>query len=198
MDDLEALVSRLGLKSFHLFGQSFGGILGYEFLKRISERHGTDPAFVVLSFCMSSTPTNVLQVEQEAQVLLEKLLEEDGDISTVESRFQSTHICRTPEKPQALLDAYSHAGTVWRGSAVIADYVAQPPLSNAAPLPPAMIMRGEHDFATEGCIKDWKQKIWNHNRIREKMLEGCSHHGLHEDGPLYGEIVDSFCKEYDP
>jgi len=198
VDDLELLVKKLGLRQFHLFGQSFGGILGYEFAKRIAERNEQDPHFEILSFTISSTPTSVPLVEKEAQGLVEKLLEEDGDNSTVEDRFQSTHICRTPEKPKPLLDAYAHAGTVWRGTSAIAEYVATPPSDKAAPLPPAMIMRGEHDFVTEVCSQDWKNKLWNHKRIREKVLVGCSHHGLLENAFLYGDIVDSYCTEYDP
>lgn len=198
VDDLERLVKKLGMRQFHLFGQSYGGILGYEFLKRRAEQNEDDPEHKVLSFTISSTPTSVSQVEGEVQGLLETLLEEDDDQSTVEDRFQQTHICRTPEKPQALVDAYAHAGTVWRGSNAILDYVAEPPSDKAGPLPPAMIMRGEHDFVTEVCSKDWKEKLWNQKRIREKIIDGCSHHGLLEQPLLYGDILDSYCTEYDP
>ena len=200
MNDLEQLIKKLGLRQFHLFGQSFGGILGYEFLKHRAEK-GTpkddNDDYKVLSFIVSSTPTSVPQVEAQVQHLLQTLLEKDDDETTVEERFQQTHICRTEEKPKALEDAYAHAGTVWRGSSAIADYVAEPPSESAEPLPPAMIMRGEHDFVTEECCRNWKEKIWNQKRIREKVLDGCSHHGLLENGFVYGDMVDSFCIEYD-
>lgn len=200
---MEQLIKKLGLRQFHLFGQSFGGILGYEFLKRRAERKGMEEGnmntddYKVLSFIASSTPTSVPKVEAQVQDLLQALLEDDDDETTVEERFQQTHICRTEEKPKALKDAYAHAGTVWRGSNAIADYVAEPPSETADPLPPAMIMRGEYDFVTEECCQDWKETLWNQKRIREKVLEGCSHHGLLENGFVYGDIVDSFCTEYD-
>lgn len=198
MDDLEALIKQLGLRQFHLFGQSFGGILGYEFLKRIAERKERNPSYEILSFCMSSSPSNVMEVEEAANSLLEALLAEDPDESTIEERFQSNHICRSTERPQPLIDAYAHAGTIWRGSNVIADYVAQPPMEGSALLPPTMVMRGEFDFVTSSCLTPWKEKIWNHGRIREKVLTGCAHHGLLENGQLYGDLVDSFFTEYDP
>jgi hypothetical protein len=33
--------------------------------------------------------------------------------------------------------------------------------------------------------------------VRCKTLEGCSHHGLYENGVLYGETIDSYFSEYD-
>ena len=206
IDDLEQLIKKLGLRQFHLFGQSFGGILGYEFLKRRAQRNKdsnnnnnstSNDDYKVLSFIASSTPTSVPKVEAQVQELLQSLLEEDDDETTVEERFQKKHICRTEEKPKALEDAYAHAGTVWRGSNAIADYVAEPPSDDADPLPPAMIMRGEHDFVTDDCCRDWKERLWNQKRIRERVLDGCSHHGLLENGFVYGDMVDSFCIEYD-
>jgi proline iminopeptidase len=201
VDDLELLIRKVGLRKFHLLGHSFGGILGYEFLKRVAERSEENPSFEVLSFTLASTPTSVPLVESEVQNLLASLMteqENSADESTVEERFQQSHICRTPERPQALTDAYNYAGTVWRGTQAIADYVATPPSDSAAALPPAMVLRGEHDFVTQACIQDWKGKLWNHNRMREKVVAGCAHHGVLENGFVYGDIIDSYCTEYDP
>lgn len=193
------MIRKVGLRKFHLLGHSFGGILGYEYLKRVAERNEEDPEHKALSFTIASTPTSVPLVESEVQNLLAGLMEQDDvDESTVEERFQQEHICRTPEKPQALTDAYNHAGTAWRGTQAIADYVATPPSDSAGGLPPAMVVRGEHDFVTKACIQDWKEKLWNHKRIREKEVQGCSHHALLENGVLYGDLIDSYCTEYDP
>ena len=61
-----------------------------------------------------------------------------------------------------------------------------------------MVIRGEHDFVTEACVQDWKERVWNQRRIREKVVPGCSHHGLLENGAMYGDMIDSYCAEYDP
>jgi proline iminopeptidase len=201
VDDLEALIKTLGLRKFHLFGHSFGGILGYEFLKRVVERNEADVDYHVLSFIMASAPTSVPLVEAEVQSLVATLLEQDDvDESTVGELFEREHISRLPERPQALKDAYNHAGTVWRGTVAIANYVAMPPKtdSSASPLPPAMVLRGQHDFVTNACIQDWKETIWRHRRMREKEIPGCSHHGLLENAFLFGDCIDSYCTEYDP
>jgi pimeloyl-ACP methyl ester carboxylesterase len=201
VDDLEALIKAVGLRKFHLLGQSFGGILGYEFLKRVVERRQQEESidYQVLSFIIASTPTSVPLVEAEAQSLVATSLEQDDvNESTVGERFEKEHICRMPEKPQVLKDAYDHAGTVWRGTAAIANYAATSPGESALPLPPAMVLRGEHDFVTKACIRDWKETVWNHQRLREKELPGCSHHALLENGSLFGDLVESYCAEYDP
>jgi len=230
VDDLEQLVQHLGLRQFHLLGQSFGGILGYEFLKRRAERvandddnSGMSDAAEVLSFTVSSTPTSVPLVESEVEALLTNLMSDmkqdaqggnssssSGSIQNVETRFQQTHICRIDgDLPQPLQDAYAHAGTVWRGSGAIADYVAQPPLAMKKKtetttilpkLPPLLVMRGEHDFVTAACTRAWKQDLWKQQErsAREVELAGTSHHGLLENGPLFGSVVESFLAEYDP
>ena len=193
VDDLETLVEKLGLGRFHLYGQSFGGILAYEYMKRHAESGQDDQS--VLSAILSSTPTNVTQVEQEANRLISELdLKEEDNVA---EEFRKAHQCQTPESPPALVDAYAHAGTVWRGTTAIANYVAQPPSETARRLPSTLVMRGEHDFVTNLCTQDWKARVFNHKFVREKMLEGCSHHGLLENGAMYGEIVDSFFSEYD-
>ena len=193
MDDLETLVQKLGLRRFHLYGQSFGGILAYEYMKRHAESGQGD--HIVLSAILSSTPTNVTQVEQEANRLISELeLKEEDNVA---EEFRKAHQCQTEESPQALVDAYAHAGTVWRGTTAIANYVAQPPSETARRLPSTLVLRGEHDFVTDVCTQDWKARVFNHNFVPEKMLEGCSHHGLLENGAMYGDIVDSFFSEYD-
>lgn len=68
---------------------------------------------------LSSSPPNVKQVEEVANNLLQTLLEEDNDQSTLAERFRINNQCRLEQKPQPLIDVYDHAGTIWRGTTVI-------------------------------------------------------------------------------
>ena len=191
--DLEALLKKLGVRRFHLYGQSYGGIVAFEYLKRLAERGSNDSGIECLSAVLSSTPTNVKLVEEEASRLISNLSVSDDQVA---ESFRREHQCRTPEMPQPLVDAYAHAGTVWRGTDAISDYTATPPSESASRMRSCMVMRGEHDFVTDQCVASWKE-CFNHNFVRFKTLEGCSHHGLLENGPMYGEMVDSFFCEYD-
>ena len=189
VDDLEAVLQKLSIRRYHLYGQSFGGILAFEFLKRQAmskDAHDGDEG--CLSLVLSSSPTNVRLVENEAQRLIEAL--ESPEL------FRETHQCRTETMPQPLQDAYAKAGTVWRGTTAISDYVASPPpLDGAATMPSALVLRGEHDFVTEITAR-WKDLL-NSRSVRERVLDSCSHHGLLESPPMYGEIIESFVSEYD-
>jgi len=203
LDDLDFLLKKLNLKQFHLYGQSFGGILAYEYTKRVAEREGSRPsgngssAPKCLSIILSSTPTEVKMVEQDVNEILARLREEDDDESTLAERFRLECQCRIASYPEPLKAAYGHAGSVWKGTAAIPDYVAHPPTKNAKRMPSALVMRGEFDFVSSECICGWKSTLFNHKFVREKILKACSHHALLENGAAYGEIVESFCSEYD-
>ncbi|KAL3931388.1 MAG: hypothetical protein SGARI_004219 [Bacillariaceae sp.] len=110
--------------------------------------------------------------------------------------FRVKHQCRLPEMPTPLKDAYANAGTVWRGTIAIADYVARPPSEEASRMPSTLILRGEHDFVSQSSVDAWKE-AFNTKFLRYKTMDGCSHHGLLEKGPEYGEIIDSYFAEYD-
>ncbi|KAL3801319.1 hypothetical protein ACHAW5_002234 [Stephanodiscus triporus] len=207
--DLKGLLKHLGVRRFHLYGQSYGGILAFEYLKSVAMdgRGGGDKsddgAPVCLSAILSSSPTNVKVVESEAALLIQELASSSSSPSNdateevaVEELFRRTHQCRLPEMPSAIRDAYANAGSVWRGTSAISDYVAEPPAEGASRMPSTMIMRGEYDFVSEAAVSGWRD-AFNTKSLRYKTLMGCSHHGLSEDGTLYGEIVNSFFGEYD-
>ncbi|KAK1742406.1 hypothetical protein QTG54_006971 [Skeletonema marinoi] len=186
----ESVVEKLGVRKFHLYGQSYGGILAFEYMKSVATAttNNEDDA-KCLSAILSSAPSNVAQTHSK----------DDGEELTdaeLEALFQTNHQCRMPEMPPKLKEAYANAGTVWRGTDAIKDYVATPPAEGASRMPSSMIMRGEHDFVSEECIEPWKS-VFNTKFLRYKTMKGCSHHGLFEDGATYGELIDSFCAEYD-
>lgn len=200
LDDLEFLIKKIGLRRFHLYGQSFGGILAFEYLKRIAERDEDNINVECLSVILSSTPTDVDQVEAVASNLISNLIEQEDlaneDESTIMERFRLKHQCQTIEKPKYLMDSYDHAGKIWRGSECIKGYKATKPINTKRRMPSCMVMRGKNDFVTEECVQGWKD-AFNHNFVRYKVLDNCSHHGLLEEGAMYGDTVDSFFSEYD-
>eukprot|EP00984_Skeletonema_dohrnii_P007666 scaffold2799_cov117-Skeletonema_dohrnii-CCMP3373.AAC.8 len=204
VQDLKVLLKKLGVRRFHLYGQSYGGILAFEYMKSVaSDSTNNEDDAKCLSAILSSAPSNVAQVEGEFVRLLDELKKthskEDGEELTdaeLEALFRTNHQCRMPEMPPKLKEAYANAGTVWRGTDAIKDYVATPPAEGASRMPSSMIMRGEYDFVSEECIEPWKS-VFNTKFLRYKTMKGCSHHGLFEDGATYGELIDSFCAEYD-
>jgi proline-specific peptidase len=200
VQDLKVLLRKLGIRRFHLYGQSYGGILAFEYMKHMANNNDDDNDAECLSAILSSAPTNVKEVEKEFDRLIQTLLSEpknnDMTPEEIEELFRKKHQCRLPEMPAILKDAYANAGTVWRGTTAISDYVATPPKADASRMPSALILRGEYDFVSEESVQGWKS-AFNTKFLRYKTLEGGSHHLMLENGALYGEIVDSFFSEYD-
>lgn len=195
----QALLKKLGIRRFHLYGQSYGGILAFEYLKSVAVSKKNDDV-KCLSAILSSAPTNVVEIEKEFVRLMQELKHssEGQNMSEPELNelFQKTHQCRLPEMPKCLADAYASAGTVWRGTEAIEDYVATPPPEEADSMPSALILRGEFDFVSEESVEGWRE-AYKTRFLRYKTLEGCSHHCLAEYGDKYGEIVDSYFGEHD-
>lgn len=182
VEDLKVLLKKLGVRRFHLYGQSYGGILAFEYMKSVASCTDADDDVKCLSAVLSSAPTNVQEIENEFVRLVQDL---DPDKTMTEAEidelFRKTHQCRLPDMPDILADAYANAGTVWRGTEAIADYVAQPPPEDASRMPSSMIIRGEFDFVNEASVEGWK-KAFNTKFLRYKTLEGCSHHVMLENG----------------
>lgn len=200
--DLKVLLKKLNVRRFHLYGQSFGGILAYEYLKSIVACDDDNPPreddLQCLSLILSSSPTNVKEIELLVAHLIQNLTSSDVNDANINELFRMTHQCRLPEMPPLLKEAYANAGSVWRGTSAIADYIAKPPpTSSTRRMPSTLIMRGEYDFVSEASVSQWTAILSNAKSVRYKTLMGCSHHGLLEDGMAYGEILDLFCSEYD-
>jgi len=189
VDDLQALLNKWKLSQYHLYGHSWGGILAFEYLKRTRDSK-------CCSVIIASAPTSVALVEAESDRLLQKLVkEEDDDERKAMERFRSKHECQALPIPLSLMDAYAQAGKTWRGIEAIPGYLAVLD-EGESPLPqPAFLIRGQDDFVTRACMKDWSNMFEN---TQTMVLAGCSHHALLENEQLYGDVISSFLIDHDP
>lgn len=128
-------------------------------------------------------------MEKEVEVMLSDLNVSEAEMAEA---FRLTHQCRTPEMPPCLADAYANAGTVWRGTGVIADYKASLPEPLTAP--PALVVRGQHDFVTYASIEEWKSCFATTQMVE---LRDCAHHGLLERPDAYADVLQSFWKDHE-
>eukprot|EP00567_Pseudictyota_dubia_P009610 CAMPEP_0197446296 /NCGR_PEP_ID=MMETSP1175-20131217/11277_1 /TAXON_ID=1003142 /ORGANISM="Triceratium dubium, Strain CCMP147" /LENGTH=382 /DNA_ID=CAMNT_0042977381 /DNA_START=215 /DNA_END=1363 /DNA_ORIENTATION=+ len=209
VDDLESLLDSLKVPRFHLFGHSFGGVIAYEYCKRLAEKAGReDPGWMddpdILSVMLSNTFTCAKLCNTERDRLLSEL--SSGALSRVdteedlEEKFWQLHQCCLSSTPSALEDAINHWGVPWheRPSSPLSSYTALPPSRWASDLPPALIIRGERDFVTPACVKGWRGAIWNHEDVTEATLKGCAHYCHLEDATAFGSLAWGFCQGLDP
>uniref|UniRef100_A0A7S4HPU6 AB hydrolase-1 domain-containing protein n=1 Tax=Odontella aurita TaxID=265563 RepID=A0A7S4HPU6_9STRA len=205
IDDLEALLLALKMNRFHLLGHSFGGVLAFEYCKKIAERAGRedlgwrdDPEVLSLTLSNSFTCAKLCDAERE-RLLGPIASHSEGDEEGIDDEFWRLHQCRLPAVPPILEDALQNWGVPWheRASSPLSSYAATAPSRWASDLPPALILRGEHDFVTPSCIRGWRESVWNHQDVAEVTLEGCAHYCHLEDKTSFGHLVAGFCKERD-
>ena len=184
---IEALVAkgliplREGRPAYHLYGQSFGGILAFEALT--SELGLPLPR----SLTLSNVPSSVPVLLAEVAALLTDL---GGDAG----RFDAVHVCRTTPRPPELVAAYApgHPGSHWRGVDVIADWSAPEQGLRGLTLP-VLLLAAEHDFVTLRSMQGWQQLA----QQRLVVIPGAAHHALLEQPELYGACLESFLREHE-
>jgi len=172
---------RAGCPAYHLYGQSFGGILAFETLAAPS----SPP--LPRSLTLSNVPSSVPFLLEDVAALLEAL---GGD----GSRFDAAHVCRTSPRPAALLAAYAagHPGSDWRGVDVIADWCASEPSLASLNLP-VLLLAAEHDFVTPRSMEGWQKLI----KQIQVALPGAAHHALLEMPEAYGAQLEAFLQAHE-
>ncbi len=172
---------RDGRPAYHLYGQSYGGILAFETLTAAA---APPPP---RSLTLSNVPSSVPVLLEDVAALLAGL---GGD----GSRFDATHVCRTTPRPAALLAAYApgHPGSHWRGVDVIADWCA-PQGRLASFATPVLLLAGEHDFVTPRSLEGWHPLPDQHLVV----LAGAAHHALLEQPEIYGAQLEAFLQTHE-
>eukprot|EP00986_Skeletonema_menzelii_P010817 scaffold5399_cov147-Skeletonema_menzelii.AAC.23 len=216
VSDLKELVRCLGLNKFHLLGHSFGGVVAYEYAKSVLEDEQQQQ--ICLSLTLSNTPANMEISHEESDRLVKSINEEcmleanascsasDIPVSRiVNDRFRKRHECRTENFPAALVTAIQSRGVTF-GPDAVRNYIAFPPmhLHSSSPqsvdamnrsLPPVLLVRGEHDFVTEECIKGWRKIFTTDAKCgyREEVLNNCAHYCHLENPQSFGELIKTHC-----
>ena len=184
VQDLCAVLSHLEVGArYHLYGQSWGGLLAYLLLSTSSV--AVSPP---LSLTLSNSPASVSLVEAEAARLIKAL---DGSAEA----FMATHNCRAgtgDEQPAPIADAYAHAGTSWRGSGVIAELAVDVGALGAITTP-TLVLRGEFDFVTEACVEPWRALP----SAEFVTLANASHHALIEEPDSYMQVLSAHLCKHD-
>lgn len=199
VDDLFALVKHLQLKEFHILGHSFGGIIGFEFMKRLLNDTEAPGETKCLSLSLVSTPFSVKDVDQESEIVLKCFENENISAQDASSLFQKSHVFRVTSGndtlPAALREAYSKRGKVWQGTEVIQYYVANMAQKLHHEFPHILLLRGEHDFVSNThAITEWSSLMTSHGckTIQHATLPGCSHYSMLENEELFSCKLMSF------
>lgn len=203
--DLKELVQHLRenwkLERFHLLGHSFGGAVGYEFLKRQTEnRNGSDRSSPqCLSFILSNASTNFELSSSEQKRLFQEfqlqqlqtrmpVKQQQTKNLSIQEQFFQTHICRTPEKPVGLESALNRRHKQWSAN----DYAISA-ADTSTQFPPVLIIRGECDFVTQACTEGWREVFEGQNGYKELVIKDSAHYPHFEKPEAYSYEIEQFC-----
>lgn len=193
-DELVAIRRELDLEQIHLFGQSWGGCLALE--------HTLSQATGLASLVLASTPASVQQFVDEAYRLMNDLpadikeiihkhetagTTQDPDYKQAIEVFSHCFLCRLDPYPSCLTEAYSKAGTEFRGAGKIIDWNVEDRLSEISV--PTLLLSGRYDQVTPACVEPLKQGISGSKWV---LFENSSHMPHLEETEGFLQVLEEF------
>ncbi|WP_460447457.1 proline iminopeptidase-family hydrolase [Angustibacter aerolatus] len=215
VDELAALVRHLGLheRGFHLLGQSWGGMLGPEYVL-------DDPESGLLSLTVADSPASIELWLQACGRLREGLdpdvqaaLQRHEDAGTTDSPeyqeamkvFYDRHVCRVlPNPPEvaATFAAIESDPTVYMAMNgpsefhVIGSLVGWSLIDRLHRVPvPTLVLAGEHDEAQPEVWEPFTALI---PQVRSHVVAGASHMPHVEQPQEFLDVVSTFLRDTDP
>lgn len=204
--ELEQVCRALGLERFHLYGQSWGGMLALE--AALAGLSGL--ASLVLSNAPASMPlwmseTGRLRRELPADVqAVLDVHEQAGSTGSTDYQealmvFYRRHVCRLDPWPECLMRSFTameadpqvyHAmcgPSEFHITGSLRDWDVTPRLGEITL--PTLVISGEHDEATPAITEALQQSIRQSQRI---VMPGCSHLCHLEQPQTYRQLLDTF------
>ncbi|KJH69343.1 proline iminopeptidase-family hydrolase [Aliterella atlantica] len=193
-DELVAIRRELDLEQIHLFGQSWGGCLALE--------HTLSQATGLASLVLANTPASVRQFVDEAYRLMNELpadikemihkhetagTTQDPDYKQAIEVFSHCFLCRLDPYPSCLTQAYSKAGTEFRGAGKIIDWSVEDRLSEISV--PTLLLSGRYDQVTPACVEPLKQGISGSEWV---LFENSSHMPHLEETEGFLQVLEEF------
>lgn len=193
-DELVAIRRELDLEQIHLFGQSWGGCLALE--------HTLSQATGLASLVLANTPASVQQFVDEAYRLMNDLpadikeiihkhetagTTQDPDYKQAIEVFSHCFLCRLDPYPSCLTEAYSKAGTEFRGAGKIIDWNVEDRLSEISV--PTLLLSGRYDQVTPACVEPLKQGISGSKWV---LFENSSHMPHLEETEGFLQVLEEF------
>ena len=210
VDELDNLLRHLGIASYHLLGQSWGGMLGAE--------HAVLRPSGLRSLVISDSPASMALWLQEANKLrallppeVQATLLRHEAAGTTESAeytaavrvFYDRHVCRVPWPPEveATFAAIAEDPTVYHTMngpsefhciGTIREWTIIDRLHRI--IAPTLLISGRHDEATEAVVQPFADHIPN---VRWKIFEESSHMPHVEETEDFLATVGDFIAAYD-
>jgi L-proline amide hydrolase len=210
--ELESLLTHLGIRdSYHVLGQSWGGMLGAE--------HGVTQPKGLRSLVISDSPASMVLWVQEANKLRDALPpaiqatllkhEAAGTTTTPEyleamKVFYDRHVCRVVPNPPEVTRSFAQIGedpTVYFTMNGPSEFHVVGSLKNWSIVErvhqitvPTFLISGRYDEATPAVVQPFADGIKD---VRWQIFEQSSHMPHIEEKELYMKSVGAFLDQHD-
>lgn len=211
LDQLDALLSVLGVEAYHLLGQSWGGMLAAEH----AVRQPVGLRGLVLSNSPASMPLWISEAARlraglpaETRAVLDRHeaagTTEDPEYLTATQAYYDRHLCRLIPNPPELartLELLAADPTVYRAMNGPNEFFCIGSLRTwtivdrvRAITAPTLLISGRHDEATPATVQPFADTIPN---VRWELFEASSHSPFLEERDRYLQVVGTFLDEND-
>ncbi|MGM9942068.1 MAG: proline iminopeptidase [Bulleidia sp.] len=208
MDELDALITHLGLKDVYLLGQSWGGMLVIQYM---IERRPEHVRGIILSSTLSSASLwsheqhrRISFMSQQDQDAIRNA-EETGNWNTQEAILANTHFmerhcakitdtdpeCLTrPKKSGAESYLYGWGPNEYTPQGTLKDFEYTDRLHEITV--PALVISGTNDLCSPLVAKTMHDRL---NNSTWELFDGCRHMCFAEDTEHYINVVNTFLKQ---
>lgn len=207
VDELEYVRTSLNLGNVHLLGQSWGGVLGLEYILKYPKH--------VKTFIITSSAFNIPMMQRGFERHKAALGHEttlmmamrEGNGSTDHPEYQAAytllayrHICRLAEWPECLIASMKiskkmlskvFGNYLFNCTGLLRNYDRTNELHQISQ--PCLIIHGEYDYIVSECATLSRDYLPN---AELHILKNCSHHTFLEDPQSYHEILGSFLSKH--
>ena len=202
---IEAVIATLGLDHFHLFGQSWGGMLALE----IALRRSSGLASLVLGSALASVPFSMTEINRLADDLgIGETVRAHSAAGTTDSaeyfmaflRFANEHLCRLNPLPDYLitdmlnmnraLSTHVFGRSDFVADGVVADWDVVERLGDIDV--PTLVTGGRYDECTPAVQEQIHAGIPGSHLV---IFEESAHMNFAEEPDLFRAVVNEFLDE---
>jgi len=207
-EELNQLIKQLGLRKFHLFGQSWGSMVATDFI--LNNNPEGLISLIYSGPCLDARRWVadqrywLTQMPEDLQQIIYDT-EKSGNFSSTDyqdamTEYYNKHLCRRVPWPEALVKTFEFMNPyiyefMWGPSeftcsGTLQDYdrTAYLHLINV----PTLFTCGEYDEARPETVKYYKRLI-SHSEI--EVFKNCSHETFLEQPKLYNKVLSKFLKK---
>jgi proline iminopeptidase len=203
VDEVEHVRKSLNLRNIHLLGQSWGGVLGLEYLLKFPDLVKT---FIITSGSFN-LPLMQRGFERHKAALgpetVRMMAMREGNRTTDHPEYQAAytllvyrHLCRLPEWPECFLASLNiskkmcskmFGNALLNCTGLLRNYDRIGDLWSVKQ--PCLLLHGEYDYIVAECATQACDHLPN---AELHILKNCSHHTFLEDPQTYHQLLSAF------